>query len=69
MNKPIDYHTRRRQLWIARQSHDFLRFVSTLFSARNQRGIDLEELAYKVSDRAAAVVVAVMIWGIFEYVQ
>ena len=46
----MDYATHLRQQWLAKM----------------QRNIDLEELAYWLSERIALIVVGVMIYGIFE---
>lgn len=67
MNKYTDYHTRRRQIWLARQSHDLGRLISTWLGRKNQHGIGLDELTSRISDWAAAIIVAVMIYGLMEY--
>lgn len=61
-----DYATRKRQLMIARMSHDLRRYLSTLCNSRNAKGLDREEWAYWISERAALIFSAVIVYGVWE---
>ena len=63
-----DYATRRRQLWIASMSRDIRRYVNTLFASKNAHGIDLEELSWWISERAALLVCGVLVYGVLDAV-
>ena len=42
--------------------------LKSIFGSLNAKGIDLEELAFCISECAALIVVGVMIWGIIQAV-
>lgn len=54
-----DAYTLRRRQWLRQLSRRY---------KRNMRGIDAEELSYYVSERAALVIVAVLVFGVITRV-
>lgn len=53
-----DYATNERLKWLRRLQH----------GGKNAHGIDAEELSYFLSERAALVLIAVMVYGVLNKV-